>query len=366
MAGRTRYALPLDPPLERKFDALAEELDVHVLAAARAGAGADGDPRFHLVRPLPVLDGPLFYLRFPFLVARELRRVRPDAVLVQGAQETALARAGRGLARVPAKVILDLHGDPATPARLYGSPLRRTLAPFADLLARRGIRGADAVRTLSPFTSDLVRRLGVEPAGEFPAFMDLETFLERPPTPLPERPVLLFVGVLERYKAVEVLAEAWRRAAPAIPDATLHLVGRGTMSDVPRRLVAEMPDRVRWTERLSTPEIAAAMDGATALLLPSRSEGLPRIVVEAFCRGRPVVGTRAGGIPDIVSDGENGLLVTPEDPAGLAEAIVRVTTEPALASRLADGARHSAGQWTATPEEYARRTRELVEAVVGR
>ncbi|MDH4346041.1 MAG: glycosyltransferase family 4 protein, partial [Thermoleophilia bacterium] len=318
MAGRTRYGLPLSPSLARKFDALEQKLDVHVLAAARRGGVQQQDPRFTLVRPSPVLDGPLFYLRLPFLVARELRRRRPDAVLVQGAPETALALLGRRLSRVPSAVILDLHGDPRAPTRLYGSPLRRLLAPLADALSRYAVRHADGVRTLSPFTSRVVRELGVEPAGEFVAFMDLETFSERPPAPLPETPQLLFVGVLERYKAVDVIADAWRRAAPRVPSARLHLVGEGTMRAVPEALVAELPGRVRWTPRLTTPDVAAAMDDSTALVLASRSEGLPRIAVEAFCRGRAVLGARAGGIPDIVVDGENGLLVPGEDPDALA------------------------------------------------
>jgi glycosyltransferase involved in cell wall biosynthesis len=362
MAGRTRYALPLSPSLERKFAALAVELDVHVLAAeARGNRGRDA--RFSLVRPSPILDGPLFYVRFPFLVARELRRLRPDAVLVQGAQETALALLGRRLARSRSKVILDLHGDPGTPTRLYGSASRRVLAPAADLLARQAIRRADAVRTLSPFTTGTVRRLGVEPAAEFPAFMDLETFLELPRAPLPDRPCLLFVGVLERYKAIEVLAEAWRLAAQRIPSASLHVVGRGTLTDVPEQLTAEFPGRVRWSPRLSPAEVAAAMDEATALLLPSRSEGLPRIVVESFCRGRPVVGARAGGIPDIVVDDRNGILVPVGDAGALADAMTRVVTDEALASRLCAGAGRDAALWLATPEDYARRTRELVELV---
>jgi glycosyltransferase involved in cell wall biosynthesis len=108
------------------------------------------------------------------------------------------------------------------------------------------------------------------------------------------------------------------------------------------------------------------MDDATTLLLASRSEGLPRIVVEAFCRGRAVIGSRTGGIPDIVVAGENGLLVPPDDAGALADAIVRLASDPALAARLGAGARRDAARWTATPEEYARRTRELVEAVVGR
>jgi glycosyltransferase involved in cell wall biosynthesis len=179
-------------------------------------------------------------------------------------------------------------------------------------------------------------------------------------------PELLFVGVMERYKAVEVLAAAWRLAQAAIPETTLQLVGRGMMTEIPTRLVAEFPGRVRWTPELPTAGVVLAMDGASALLLPSRSEGLPRIVVEAFCRGRAVVGARAGGIPDIVHDEENGLLVEGENPEALAEAMVRLVTEPGLAARLGQGAYDASSRWTATPAENARRTRELVETVLGR
>lgn len=376
MAGRTRYALPLSESLERKFAALDEELDVHVLAsAARVARAGQARPlqeqgdlrgRFTLVRPLPVLDGPLFHARFPVLVARELRRLRPDVVLVQGAHETALALLGRRLARSRTRVILDLHGDPGAPTRLYGSPRRRLLAPLADAIAGYAVRHADGVRTLSPFTSELVRALGVEPSAEYPAFMDLETFLATQPVDVPATPAFLFVGVLERYKAVEVLADAWRRAAPQIPTATLHLVGKGSLTEVVETLVTEFPGRVRWTPELPSGEVARAMDAASVLLLPSRSEGLPRIVVEAFCRGRGVVGTCAGGIPDIVRDGVNGLLVPVGDAAALADAIVRVATEPDLAGTLGSGARTDADTWLATPADNARRTRELVERVLAR
>jgi glycosyltransferase involved in cell wall biosynthesis len=362
MVGRTRYTLPLSPSLERKFDALEQELDVRVLASR--GRGSNGsDPRFRLVDALPALDGPAFYALLPFRVARELRAGRPDAVLVQGAQETALVLLGRTLARVPARVIADLHGDPGAPTRLYGSRARRVLAPLADRLGRTAVRRADGVRTLSPFTTELVRGHGVEPAAEFPAFMDLDTFLERPPAPQPADPIALFVGVLERYKAVEVLADAWRLAAPRVPAARLRLVGRGTMRDVAEGLVAEFPGRVSWTESLTTPQVAVAMDDATLLVLPSRSEGLPRIVVEAFCRGRAVIGARAGGIPDIVEEGVNGLLVASEDAAALADALVWILSDAVLAERLGAGARGTVDTWLATPEEYARRVRDLVEAV---
>jgi glycosyltransferase involved in cell wall biosynthesis len=86
--------------------------------------------------------------------------------------------------------------------------------------------------------------------------------------------------------------------------------------------------------------------------------------VEAFCRGRGVVGSRVGGIPDIVTDGETGVLVAPEDPEQLADALVRVLSDGDLAARLGTAARHAVEPWLATPEEYARELRELVEKVV--
>ena len=364
MVGRTRYVLPLSPSLARKFDALSAELDVRVLASAGGGDGAD--PRFRLVgavRPR-VLDGAAFYTLLPFRVARELREFRPDAVLAQGGQESALVLLGRWLARVPTRVIADVHGDPAASTRLYGSPLRKALAPLADALARRGLRRADGVRTISDYTSRVVREAGTEPNATFAAFMDLDPFLATGPVALPEHPVALFVGVLERYKAVDVLADAWRLAAPSVPEASLRLVGRGTLREVVSRLVADLPEQTRWTETLPTEEVSRALDEASILVLPSRSEGLGRVVVEAFCRSRGVVGSHVGGIPDIVTDGETGLLVQPGDAKALADMLVRVLSDRALAERLGAAARVSVEPWLATPEEYARRICDLVEKVV--
>ncbi len=365
MVGRSRYSLPLSPSLEQKFGALSEELDVRVLASAGRIEGTD--PRFRLVRPIRprLLDGPAFYAALPFRVARELRDFRPDAVLAQGAQEAALCALGRTLARVPTKIVADVHGDPAAPARLYGSPRRRALAPLADALARYGLRHSDGVRTISAYTSKLVREAGVEPAAEFAAFMDLEQFLAEEPTPLPHRPTAVFVGVLERYKAVDVLADAWRLAAPRVPGALLHLVGQGTLREIPERLAAELPAQTRWTESLPTADVARALDEATVLVLPSRSEGLGRVVVESFCRGRGVVGSRVGGIPDVGEDGVTGILVPPGDASALADALVHVLTDPALAERLGAAAHRAVQPWLATPEEYARRIRGLVDDVTG-
>jgi glycosyltransferase involved in cell wall biosynthesis len=355
--GRTRYRLPLDPPLARKWDALGDAMDLRVLARAAERNGGGEDARFRLARPLRprALDGAAFYVTLPFRIARELRRSRPDAVMTQSPYEAAAALAARRVARTGTRVVVELHGDWRTATRLYGSRLRRLLEPVTEPVARAALRRADVVRTISGYTTDLIRPLGREPAAVFPAYVDLSAFLERPPAPLPDRPVVLFVGVLERYKGVDVLAEAWPRVLERNPEASLRVVGDGPLAATIEQL------GVRCDRSLSSFEVARAFDESSVLVLPSRSEGLPRIVIEAFCRGRAVVGTRVGGIPDIVEDGVSGLLVGPEDPAGLADALARCLADRALLQRLSDGARASAEPWLQTPDEFARRTLELVE-----
>ena len=365
MVGRTRYRLPLGASLARKFDALEERLDLRVLASAPRDASA-GDGTFSLQRgtPVPALDGPVFYGTLPVRIARELRRHPADAILAQSPYEALAALAGRTLARSAAAVVVEIHGDWRTWSRLYGSPARAVVAPLADRAALVAIRRADAVRTLSSFTSRMVQDAGVEPAGTFTTYTELTAFSEPPPVPLPDHPVALFVGVLERYKNVHAIAAAWRLAAPRVPGATLRIVGDGRHRDVVEGLLRELPGRVTWDRRLETQAMVRALDDAWLLLLASRSEGTPRVVLEALCRGRAVVGARAGGIPDLVTDDETGLLVDPARPDEIADALVRILSDHALAERLGAGGLARSAEWTYTADEYADRVVELVGSAV--
>jgi glycosyltransferase involved in cell wall biosynthesis len=359
LVARERYRLPLSEPLRRKFEALEQHFDLRVLASAADGA-QPRDERFELARPRPALDGPAFYATLPVRAARVLRSFRPDAVLVQGTHETAAVLLARRLARVEVPVVLDLHGNWRAATRLYGSPFRRLLDPAGDALSRAAVRRADAIRTISDFTTKLVRDLGRDSTAVFPAYVDLASFLEPEPSPLPDAPAALFVGVLERYKNVDGLVAAWGLAAGRVPEATLRIVGRGRQTAQVESLLCQLPSTTTYTPVLTASEIARALDEAWALVLPSRSEGLPRVVIEAFCRGRAVVGSRAGGIPDLVEDGRNGLLVDGDDVDALADALARILSDRTLAERLGAEARADAARWVSTPDEFATRLAELV------
>src|SRR5439155_1090492 len=177
-----RVDTPLSPSLERKWSAVGDKLDFRVLAGGAGGNGA-----FHLVGRLPALDGAAFFAALPARIARQLRDFRPHAVLAQGAHEAAAALTARKLANVETAVIVDIHGDWRAPTRLYGSRFRALLNPLADRAALTALRNADGIRTVTAYTTDLVRDLGLEPTDEFPAYMDFDSFLREPPRPLPGR-----------------------------------------------------------------------------------------------------------------------------------------------------------------------------------
>ena len=342
--ARNRYRLPLSPSLRLKWDALARVLDVRVVAAS--ADSSTGDATFKL-RPWTPLDGPRFWLSLPGRIRREVKAFAPDAIVAQSPFEGAAAL----IARTGVPVIVELHGDWRTFGRLYGSPGRRLIARGADAVGTWAVRHAAKIRAVSPYTERLAREVGREPAATFPAFMDLEPFAI-PPAPLPEKPVALFVGVLEAYKNIDGLAEAWRRARPA---AELRIVGKGTRSDVVEALARD--GLATWTPELTTEEVVRALDDASVLVLPSRSEGMGRVVIEAQLRGRPVLGSRVGGIPDLVTDGIDGLLFEPT-PDAIAHAL-RVLDEPEELTRLAAAARAAGERWLAGPEVYAARMAEL-------
>jgi glycosyltransferase involved in cell wall biosynthesis len=295
-------------------------------------------------------------------VARDLRTFRPDAVVASDPYVGAAILAARAATRSRAKVIVEVHGDPRTFTRLYGSPARRAASPVADVVTRASLRRADATRALSRFTSSIVERYrGLPATASFPTYSDLSAFAELPQAPVPDAQTVTFVGALEPYKNVSGLADAWRRIARERPAATLVVVGDGSQRRLVERLVADLPAQVEHDSQLAPRNVAARMDEGRALVLPSWPEGLGRVVLEAFARGRGVVATDAGGIPDIVTHERDGLLVPPADTDALVASLRRVLDEHELAVRLGSAARERYGDWHQTPQVFARAYRDLVE-----
>jgi len=172
----------------------------------------------------------------------------------------------------------------------------------------------------------------------------------------PGPPQGLFVGNVSRAKGVDVLL----RALAQSPDAwgRFTVVGAGADMEAMRCLAVEqaVDDRVVWLGRRGVSEIPELMRQADFLVLPSLTEGRPNVVMEALASGLPVVATAVGGTPELIADGDNGLLVAAGDVAALAGALGRLAHDAELRRRLGQRARHFIEDnhltWDRTAEEF--------------
>jgi glycosyltransferase involved in cell wall biosynthesis len=195
---------------------------------------------------------------------------------------------------------------------------------------------ADAVIVPSRFLVDTVVALGARPERlhVIPSGVDTTWFT---PSPLPDGPPeVTFVGRFVEKKGIDTLVEAWPQVRAAVPDARLRFLGYGPLEALARSAGP-------GTEVVLAPDRAAVRDAirrATVVASPSHLAGddavetLLIVNLEAQASGRPVVTTRHGGIPEYVRDGETALVVPEADADALADALVRILTEPGLAARL--------------------------------
>jgi glycosyltransferase involved in cell wall biosynthesis len=180
-------------------------------------------------------------------------------------------------------------------------------------------RGIDAER-FSPRHRDAVLRQQIAPSGS---------------------PVLLFVGRLVREKDVDVLVDATEILSARGQQFVVAFVGDGPMQD---ELNERLPDAV-FAGYQSGPELSRWYASADVFVFPSTTETFGNVILEAFASGLPAVGTRAGGVQDLIQTGFNGLLAPPRDSLAFANAIEAILRNRQFRARLRAGALQTASQY---------------------
>jgi L-malate glycosyltransferase len=150
----------------------------------------------------------------------------------------------------------------------------------------------------------------------------------------PDDVLLLVMGALERRKGHAILLAAARELANAQPRLRYVFCGAGSEEAVLRRLAEPLRGTVVFAGQQT--DVAGCLAAADIVAMPSLKEGLGVAALEAMAAERPVVASRVGGLAEVVVDGESGLLVTPGDPAPLADAIAALIADPALRRCLAE------------------------------
>lgn len=270
----------------------------------------------------------------PFTWIREglrLRRERPDTVIFTWwvwvwALPYLVMRA---LLPKATRVVYQCHNITDKEPSSWKSWLTTRALASADLLVIHAKTEAEEARrrlggSAAPAIEELflpVHELG----GEIPSRMDARAALGV----AADRRVALFFGHVRPFKALDVVLDAW----PKLANDVLLLVGGEAWYDgeagyrEQARLLGLDEARVRFDFRfIPDSEIASWFSAADVVLAPYRHEAQSGVVLTAFHFRRPVIATRVGGMPEIVSDGENGLLIDPESPAALAVALDRFFT----------------------------------------
>lgn len=273
-------------------------------------------------------------------------------------------------------LVLRLHTHLALVRRLNGLPMTAD-ARLAAFLEARALRRAAMLLANSRSLADTLAEDYAIPRSRIevlPLGVDLERFKPRRGADLKERlgvpahHVLgLFAGRIERRKGIDTLVAAFQAASAQVPYLHLAVAGADTQTadgggSLRDRLEAELSaaglaDRVHWLGARPHGEVPALYAGSDFLVAPSRLEPFGLVYLEAMACGRPVIGCRSGGVPEIVEEGRHGFLVRPEDPHDLARMLVRMASDGTMRRMMGSRAReHVATSFENTA--IARRTVE--------
>jgi glycosyltransferase involved in cell wall biosynthesis len=284
-------------------------------------------------------------------VALAVARAARDADVVYATSMIRRSAAGASAARRPlvVKLVADEVFERAQRAGWFEGTLDDFQREAGDLRVRAlrlartaSLRQARHIFCPSAYLLGIAVRWGLDPARM--------SVLPNPAPELPplppaaevradlglDGPVLGFAGRLTPQKALDVALAA----VSAVSGVTLVVLGDGPERASLERRAGELglDGRVRFLGSAARSDVLRLFRGCDAALLSSAWENFPHTVVEALAVGTPVLATAVGGVPEVVHDGENGLLVPPGDPVALGEAIARFFAEPGLRERLAAAA----------------------------
>jgi L-malate glycosyltransferase len=172
---------------------------------------------------------------------------------------------------------------------------------------------------------------------------------------LPLRPRVLSTRNLEPYYRVDTILRAFALLKEHYPDATLTVAGHGSEEGALRRLSQALGIQPRFVGRVEPGDMPKLYDAADVFLNASTVDNQPVSILEAFAAGLPVISTSTGDIATMIRDGETGLLVPPDDPAGMAKAASGLLDEPERALNMALRARGEvqAYTWSSVREAWA-------------
>jgi len=360
--GLTDYDLGKDDiSLQKKFLGLSQGMDVYVLARGKGWGVEKYGVKFYLIPRRFGKFGIFIWMYRALTKGRKL--VASEGINTVVAQSPTMEGfvGARIKQRTKIELIVESHGD------WVNSPFIYHTVPF-EYVARRiivwfgkySLKHADKVRVISKSTEALARKyIKNVTVYKFPAFIDAEIFNDTENISWEER--VIYVGALYKIKGVDVLIQAFQKARQEFPNIMLDIVGDGPYRGHLEGIASAGSTGISFVGRKTLVEVKEAIARSTVLVLPSLSEGLGRVLIEAGLLGKPVIGSNVGGIPDVITNEDNGYLFAPNDVDDLSEKLKNIFSDIERAKAIGSRNRErSTG--IASTEKYFAEYREMVNA----
>jgi glycosyltransferase involved in cell wall biosynthesis len=256
------------------------------------------------------------------------------------------APAIRAGSRAGVPVVVNYRGGNAEPFFARSFPL-----------VARSLRRAQAVVVPSEFLEGVFAKFGVR-AEVVPNVVDLERFRPRESPPNGSGPKLLVARHLEPIYDVATALEAFALVQGELPGASLDVAGAGPESERLRRLrdELELGDSVRFVGAVANERMPDLYGSADVVLNSSLVDNMPNSLLEALASGLPIVSTNVGGVPALVEDGREAVLVPPRNPRAMADAVISLWREPDRRVALREAGLEKAARygWSSVREDWAR------------
>ena len=247
-----------------------------------------------------------------------------------------------------AKLICEVNGDynnPANYSEVRSKLLARIKRSLYVAVQRFVLKRADGVKLLYPGQVDIS---GL--TRSFPDEVKTDRFHA-----IEDGRYILSVGHPWYVKGFDVLIQAFKQIADDIPGWRLKILGWIPDPDRLQSLIDNHP-RIELLKPIPHTDMPQLMGKCGFFVLPSRTEAMGRVLVEAMASGKPRIGTTVGGIPTVIEHGTDGLLVPPEDVSALSEAMLRLAKDDELRERMGKRAGQRAGSEFTQDRYYERLT----------
>lgn len=262
-----------------------------------------------------------------------------------------------------ARLIVEINTDNISAMKLTGTTwFKRLKSSLVPIIMRFIFARADAVKFVNAILLEKLTKIFDLSGKELRNFFDFvpsSVFRKTPPeTP----PYIFLAGFPYQIKGVDVLIRAFNLVSKDFPDVRLKIIGHCDDLSPYRELAGSNP-AVEFNKGVPYSEIISQFESCLFFVLASRSEGLPRAIIDAMSSGKAVIGSRVGGIPELIQDGVNGFLFECENHVMLADKIRTLLSNEHLRQQMGD-AGYRIIQDCYTPAHYVSLYKELIDKVL--